>query len=205
MRLTTQRSRLLVLALTSAACSSGDDGASDSQGSASSTSTTDASTGSTSEASTSAGTSSGGASDAGTSGSSEASTSSSSAGTTSDAATSDTTTSDTTTSDTTTSDTTAGTTGAIEDCDALLAAFWAEVAEIRGCEEDKQCGQVLTGTSCGCTRNWIARLDADTSHFLALVDLAGELRCELPFISTCDCPEADGYRCDAGTCSWNYL
>jgi hypothetical protein len=128
-----------------------------------------------------------------------------SAGTTSDAATSDTTTSDTTTSDTTTSDTTAGTTGAIEDCDALLAAFWAEVAEIRGCEEDKQCGQVLTGTSCGCTRNWIARLDADTSHFLALVDLAGELRCELPFISTCDCPEADGYRCDAGTCSWNYL
>jgi hypothetical protein len=204
MRLTTQRSRLLVLALTSAACSSGDDGASDSQGSASSTSTTDASTGSTSEASTSAGTSSGGASDAGTSGSSEASTSSS-AGTTSDAATSDTTTSDTTTSDTTTSDTTAGTTGAIEDCDALLAAFWAEVAEIRGCEEDKQCGQVLTGTSCGCTRNWVARLDADTSHFLALVDLAGELRCELPFISTCDCPEADGYRCDAGTCSWNYL
>jgi hypothetical protein len=204
MRLTTQRSRLLVLALTSAACSSGDDGASDSQGSASSTSTTDASTGSTSEASTSAGASSGGASDAGTSGSSEASTSSS-AGTTSDAATSDTTTSDTTTSDTTTSDTTAGTTGAIEDCDALLAAFWDEVAEIRGCEEDKQCGQVLTGTSCGCTRNWVARLDADTSHFLALVDLAGELRCELPFISTCDCPEADGYRCDAGTCSWNYL
>lgn len=203
MRLTTQRSRLLVLALTSAACSSGDDGASDSQGSASGTSTTDASTSSTSEASTSASTSSGGASDAGTSGSSEASTSSS-AGTTSDATSSDTTSSDTTASDTT-ADTTAGTTGAIEDCDALLAAFWAEVAEIRGCEEDKQCGQVLTGTSCGCTRNWVARLDADTSHFLALVDLAGELRCELPFISTCDCPEADGYRCDAGTCSWNYL
>ena len=83
--------------------------------------------------------------------------------------------------------------------------FQAEVAAIRGCSDDAECGQVLEGTSCGCTRNWVARLDADTTDFWDLVDLAGELRCELPFVSTCDCPAADGYACVDGVCAWNYL
>jgi len=202
MNSTPQSSRLLALALAFlASCSGGDDGASGSQSSGDASSTTQASTSATTQASTSeASTSSGGASDAGTSGSSEASSSAGSTDTAPDS-TSDTATS--TSSDTTSAST--STTGAIEDCDALLSAFWAEVTEIRACKEDNECGQVLTGTSCGCTRNWVARLDADATEFLALVELAGELRCELPFISTCDCPEADGYRCDVGTCSWNYL
>jgi hypothetical protein len=49
------------------------------------------------------------------------------------------------------------------------------------------------------------RLDADTTEFLKLVDKANELSCELPFISTCDCPEADGFECAGGICNWNYL
>jgi len=64
---------------------------------------------------------------------------------------------------------------------------------------------VLKGTSCGCTRDWVARLDADPSEFYALVELAGQLECELPFISTCDCPAAEGFRCLDGICAWNYL
>lgn len=39
----------------------------------------------------------------------------------------------------------------------------------------------------------------------ALVELAGQLECELPFISTCDCPAAEGFRCLDGICAWNYL
>ncbi len=76
---------------------------------------------------------------------------------------------------------------------------------IRGCTEDAECGQVLMGTSCGCTRDWVARLDANTEAFYELVDLAGELECELPFISTCDCPATEGYRCTDGICGWNYI
>jgi hypothetical protein len=70
---------------------------------------------------------------------------------------------------------------------------------------DAECGQVLKGTSCGCTRDWVARLDADTAEFWALVDTANELGCELPFISTCDCPATDGYACSGGICTWNYI
>ena len=35
--------------------------------------------------------------------------------------------------------------------------------------------------------------------------LAQELECELPFFSTCDCPEAKGFTCTDGICNWNYV
>lgn len=93
----------------------------------------------------------------------------------------------------------------IEDCSQWEPIFLAEVMTIRGCAEDAECGQVLMGTSCGCTRDWVARLDVDTAPFWALVDKAMELGCDLPFISTCDCPETDGFACVGGICTWNYL
>lgn len=93
-----------------------------------------------------------------------------------------------------------------QSCETLEADFAAEVAAVRACESDDECGQVMAGTSCGCTRNWVARTDADLAGFEAL---RGELEgngCELPGgISTCDCPAADGFACEAGVCSWNYL
>ena len=90
-------------------------------------------------------------------------------------------------------------------CEALESAFLAETAAIRSCTADAECGQVLPGTSCGCTRNWVARLDADTSTFDAIMDEANQLGCMLPgLISTCDCPPADGFACEAGVCGWNY-
>jgi len=93
----------------------------------------------------------------------------------------------------------------IETCDEFAPAFEAEVTAIRGCTEDAECGQVLQGTSCGCTRNWVARLDANTDAFFDLVDLGDDLGCELPFVSTCDCPAADGYSCTDNVCEWNYI
>jgi hypothetical protein len=87
-----------------------------------------------------------------------------------------------------------------------VPAFLAETAEIRSCQTAADCGQVLAGTSCGCTRNWVARLDANLSEWSALRTLANENECSIPgSISTCDCPVADGFRCNAGTCGWNYL
>jgi len=90
-------------------------------------------------------------------------------------------------------------------CDALSAAFAAETQAIRSCSTDAECGQVLQGTSCGCTRNWVARTEADTTCFYALIEQAGPLQCELGLGSPCDCPEADGYACVDGICTWNYL
>lgn len=91
-------------------------------------------------------------------------------------------------------------------CTELEAAFAAEAKAIRSCTTGSECGQVLTGTSCGCTRDWVARLDADAAYFYDIIAQAGPLGCDLPLFSTCDCPAADGYACGAGgVCTWNYL
>lgn len=94
----------------------------------------------------------------------------------------------------------------IMDCDTFQIEFDAEVKEIRSCTMDDECGVEMKGTSCGCTRNWVARKDADLSDFEELVALADQLGCDLPFISTCDCPAAEGFACsNSGICTWNYL
>jgi hypothetical protein len=64
---------------------------------------------------------------------------------------------------------------------------------------------VLLGTSCGCTRDLVARLNADTQQFYAWKDatIGGEPCNE--FGSTCDCPKADGFVCAKGRCAWNYV
>jgi hypothetical protein len=94
----------------------------------------------------------------------------------------------------------------VASCDEIVEDFLAETTEIRSCTTDGECGQVLDGTSCGCTRNWVARTDADIAEWSDLRDAAFANGCSLPGgISTCDCPAADGFVCDAGTCAWNYL
>jgi len=88
-------------------------------------------------------------------------------------------------------------------CAATNDAVSAELARIQACDVAADCGVVLTGTSCGCTRNLVARVDADTSRFYALIGQQAALDCG-GMGSTCDCPPADGYTCAAGTCGWNY-
>lgn len=100
----------------------------------------------------------------------------------------------------------AGTGGAIgQVCDGIQDAFASELAAVQACTQDTDCGQVLSGTSCGCTRNLVARLDADVSELerLMAVEVNGE-RC-VQLVSTCDCPQADGFACEQGVCTWNYL
>lgn len=92
----------------------------------------------------------------------------------------------------------------VDVCTDKVDAFLVEAAEIRTCQLDTECGQVLTGTSCGCTRNWVARNNADTTQFYDLMDDAWANQCSLPTISTCDCPPTNGFLCDNGTCTWDY-
>lgn len=80
-----------------------------------------------------------------------------------------------------------------------------ELATIQTCSSAADCGQVLAGSSCGCTRNLVARRDANLDGYQDLVEEGTTLQCDLPFASPCDCPEAAGYACDDGTCSWNYV
>ena len=90
-------------------------------------------------------------------------------------------------------------------CDDIVEDFLAETADIRSCTAADECGQVLSGTSCGCTRNWVARTDADLSTWEGLRQTANDQGCSIPGgISTCDCPPADGFACVEGTCTWNY-
>jgi len=126
-------------------------------------------------------------------------------GTTDTSTTGDSGTTDTSITDTNATDTSVTDTGiTLETCDQIAAAFHAETEDIRSCKEATECGQVLTGTSCGCTQNWIARLDADVTDFYALIDQASAMECELIPDSSCDCPNVYGFACDEGTCAWEY-
>jgi hypothetical protein len=88
-------------------------------------------------------------------------------------------------------------------CSALEGQRAAELDAIQSCTSDADCGQVLTGTSCGCTRNLVARNDADITTFQDIQAQLSDNGCDTG-ASTCDCPEADGFACEAGTCTWNY-
>ena len=92
----------------------------------------------------------------------------------------------------------------VSSCDDVRAALASELASIQSCNGDEECGQVLEGTSCGCTRDLVARVNADPALVESLfkAEVGGE-----PCIqnsSTCDCPAADGFACKSGRCTWNY-
>lgn len=89
-------------------------------------------------------------------------------------------------------------------CEQQLEDLQAEAVAIRSCEVATDCGQVLHGTSCGCTRDWVARNDADPTSFDRLLAEMNASSCETGLGSTCDCPEAYGFACEAGECTWNY-
>lgn len=89
-----------------------------------------------------------------------------------------------------------------ETCENIVRNVNEELEAIQSCEADEECGQVLEGTSCGCTRNLVARKDADISRFEELNRQRNEL-CE-GLLSTCDCPAADGFKCASNRCTWNY-
>lgn len=90
-------------------------------------------------------------------------------------------------------------------CGPIENDYVTELAEIQACTSADDCGQVLAGTSCGCTRNLVARLDADLADLEEIRAKAEANECSVGGISTCDCPAVDGFACESGVCSWNYV
>lgn len=92
--------------------------------------------------------------------------------------------------------------------------YYAELKNVRSCQNDSECGQVLAGTSCGCTRDLVARKNADLAKLqelrktsLALLGISSTVpdACsDLHAASICDCPEANGFLCVDSVCKWNY-
>lgn len=95
--------------------------------------------------------------------------------------------------------------GKLNTCSELTDAFEREQNWVQYCTSDAQCGQELRGTSCGCTRNRVGRLTADTGFYFDLIERANDKQCDLGLASTCDCPAADGFACVENRCSWNYV
>lgn len=87
-------------------------------------------------------------------------------------------------------------------CDYIEAERKQELANVQSCSTAAECGQPISGSSCGCTRDLVARKDADLDRYLELQKSAAEL-CDSGG-STCDCPLADGFACVNQRCTWNY-
>ncbi len=89
-------------------------------------------------------------------------------------------------------------------CDQVTTELTAELSVIQQCNGAWECGQELVGSSCGCTRNLVARADAGLEGWESLMAEAVTLGCDLGG-STCDCPAAVGFACEQSRCTWNYL
>lgn len=87
-------------------------------------------------------------------------------------------------------------------CPQTIADFRAETINIRSCNRAADCGTVLQGTSCGCTRDWVARNNVNTQPFYQLLQEAQA--CGLGLTSTCDCPQTYGFACVNQICTWDY-
>lgn len=89
-------------------------------------------------------------------------------------------------------------------CDSLREQASLELAKLRSCNSAAECGQPIPGSSCGCTRDLVARQDADLGAYLALRSEVASRGCANDGGSTCDCPSANGFACIDHTCAWNY-
>jgi len=81
----------------------------------------------------------------------------------------------------------------------------ATLSSVQQCMSAADCGQPIPNSSCGCTRDLVARKDADLSTYLAERAKVFELGCASEGGSTCDCPNTNGFACINNVCGWNYV
>ena len=91
-----------------------------------------------------------------------------------------------------------------DSCESLGDELKATLVSAQKCASAADCGQPIPGSSCGCTRDLVARKDANLDPYLDLRAKASEQGCMLDGGSTCDCPSADGFACIENVCAWNY-
>jgi pacifastin inhibitor LCMII len=92
----------------------------------------------------------------------------------------------------------------VSSCDSLLNELQGTLSSVQKCSTAADCGQAIPGSSCGCTRDLVARKDASLGPYLELRAKVAELGCATDGGSTCDCPNADGFACVNNVCGWNY-
>jgi hypothetical protein len=63
-------------------------------------------------------------------------------------------------------------------CAAVNNALSEALANAQQCTSAAQCGQPIKGSSCGCTRDLVARKDADLGPYLAAQAKVAELGCD---------------------------
>ena len=90
-------------------------------------------------------------------------------------------------------------------CDSLQKELKSTLSDVQRCTSAADCGQPIPGSSCGCTRDLVARKDANLSSYLAQRAKVSELGCATDGGSTCDCPSAEGFTCTNNVCGWNYV
>lgn len=91
-----------------------------------------------------------------------------------------------------------------ESCADVDAAIKEELAVLQSCSVASDCGQILEGTSCGCTNELVAHNDYDPARFNSLRARAKELNCSTA-ATDCSCPATNGFACTNGVCGWNYV
>ena len=92
-----------------------------------------------------------------------------------------------------------------EPCEIVGQEWSEDVPRVQAFEVDADCGYPIPGTSCGCTQNLVAANDADIEQLLYIKQVGDDVGCELVEPTDCDCPDADGFVCDDGTCAWSYV
>ena len=91
-----------------------------------------------------------------------------------------------------------------ETCDEVNAEMKEELSGLQACSVDADCGQVLEGTSCGCTNDLVAHKEYDAARFRSLQLRAQELKCTTT-VTDCSCPATNGFVCTDKVCGWNYV
>ena len=93
-------------------------------------------------------------------------------------------------------------------CQDLEAALLDNLAGMRSCSADSECGQPLEGLSCGASMRPVARTNADTAGFYETLNQFVSLGCDpagLPAVSVCLVRRTDGFICSNGLCEWKYV
>lgn len=90
----------------------------------------------------------------------------------------------------------------LETCDEVYDELKKLLPSVMSCTADSECGQVIKNSSCGCTHNNVARLDADLTRVSELFDRRAELECTSG-ATNCACEQTDGPVCRDGFCTWN--
>ena len=78
-----------------------------------------------------------------------------------------------------------------------------ELTLAQECTADSQCGQVMSGTGCGCeSDDIVANSSFDTTYYYDLYDEAVAEGCSYAAATSCSCFAATETWCNAGTCDW---